>query len=521
MCRLCDIALALSLALVGAVCSHAVPEWRAQPPVADTLVLWVMDQDINTGSSLQKLMRKFSLQSGVPVKIRFVDWSSAFDDLDRTLKTEAGANSDFPDIVQLGSSWVPYFANAGLIAPLSNLVASIDTSRFYSEVMKASHIGRDTTVYSIPWFIDVRGFFVNERLWLELGLHDSEIDNYPKFFGVLQAVARAKVVNGENGLVVPFQFGVKDDWTGYQQVSPFLWNFGGDFIAETDSGYRSALADSLTLEGLRHYLQLLRDQEVSPYNLRENSSQSAIRFVRAEQLMIFGTSELIRKMDFESDLGGLMGSPLAKDGLITVVPPQGPSGSFTFVGGSHLAIPKNASPSKRRHAQELFLFMLRADNIDYYSRHSGFIPSDRSLVRIWMQDPRYSVLIDGLETRGRSNQNIPEWSEIEMMVNTMVNSIGANILEDGADVEEVTSRLVFETHEKMNRVLGYTDTTDRDVLRERIHLSLTQPVEIVRYEKEIGSLKKSEFSLRVIVVILLGFIGCILLLVAIFHYRKH
>ena len=520
--RICGIALFLSLALGGVMQAHAIPELRAMPTPPDTLVLWVMDQDINAGSALQKLMKKYTRQSGVPVKIRFVDWGAAFDELNKTLVKDAGEGTDYPDVLQLGSSWVPYFANAGMIKPVTELLDAVDTSRFYPEAMKAAHIGRDTLVYSVPWFLDVRGFFANERIWLELGLHDSEIESYPQFYGVLRAISDAKIVNGLGVEVAPFEFGVKDDWTGYQQMSPFLWNFGGDFVAEVDSGYRSSLADSATLVGLRHYLKLLQDQELSPYNLKENSAQSADRFVRAEQLMIFGTSELIRKIEFATDLGGLMDSPLAKDGIITVSGPTGPAGNFSFVGGSHLTLPKNSNPIKRHYAQDLFLFMLRADNIDFYSRQCGFIPPDKSLIRIWMQDSRYNHLIDELENHGRSSQNIPEWSDVEMVVNRMVSAIAAALLKNDSDVDEETARLVFETHQKIDRILGYTSSENATAVMDRIREALKQPVDEAKYEKGFGSVKKPYgFSLRVVVVISLGAVAVVLLLVfSIRRFRK-
>ena len=509
-----------SLALCGT--AQAVPELRAMPTPPDTLVLWVMDQDINAGTALQKLMKKYTRQSGVPVKIRFLDWGSAFAELNKTLVNEAGEANDYPDVLQLGSTWVPYFAKAGMITPVTEMLDAVDTSRFYPEAMKSAHIGRDTLVYAIPWFLDVRGFFANERIWLELGLHDSEIETYPKFYGVLRAISEAKVVNRQGVEVAPFEFGVKDDWTGFQQMSPFLWNFGGDFVVETENGYRSALADSLTLVGLRHYLKLLRDLEISPNNLKENSAQSADRFVRAEQLMIFGTSELIRKIEFDNDIGGLMDSPLAKDGIITITGPKGPFGNFSFVGGSHLTLPKNANPIKRNRAYDLFLFMLRADNIDYYSRQCGFIPPDRGLIRIWMQDPRYNHLIEGLENHGRSTQNIPEWSEIEMSVNGMVSAIAASLLKNAPGVNDEIDRFVLETHQKINNILGYKDAEDATAVKERIRASLSLLVDEHKYAKGLGVVKEeSEWSIRLIVVISLGVLAVAMMLIYAFRIRKH
>lgn len=501
------------------VLSLAVPELHAGPAKMDTLSLWVMDQGINTGSSLQKLTRKFTLQTGVPVKIRFLDWGSAFDVLTHALSASAEEGAG-PDVLQLGSSWVPYFAKQGLISPITDLIDRADTSRFYEESMKSAYVGRGNTLYSLPWFLDVRCFFVNEKAWLELGLHDGDIETFPKFFGVLRAVAEANVQNEAGNQVVPFEYGVKGDWTGYQQMAPILWNFGGDFVAEENGSYRSALVDSLTLVGLRHYFKFLRDVDVSPYNLHENSSGAADRFIRSEQLIIYGTSELIRKIEFDNASGGLMESPIAKDGLITVSAPKGPAGAFTFVGGSHLALAQNNALAKKDLAREFFLFMLRADNIDFYSRHSGFIPSDRSLIRIWMQDSRYSQLVNDLERAGRSCPNIPEWSEIETLVNAMVNKVGESLTRENSDINETIAGLVYDTHVNMNKVLGREDKMDRGLQIARIKKILMQPVEEELYMGKIGIEEKSNVSMRLVVVLALGLVAIVLLLVYIIRVRK-
>lgn len=518
MPRLCKIAALVALLLLP-VTTLAVPELRAGPVQADTLSLWVMDQGINTGSSLQKLTRKFTQQTGVAVRIRFLDWGSAFAELNRALSDSAGAG-DVPDVLQLGSSWVPYFAKQGMISPIEDIVDQVDTSRFYEEAMKAAHIGHGDTLYSLPWFLDVRGLFVNEKTWLGLGLHDGDVETYPKLFGMMRAVAEAGLKSLAGNTIVPFEYGVKDDWTGYQQMAPILWSFGGDFVAETGTGFRSALTDSLTLVGLRHYFKFLRDVDVSPYNLKENSGEAADRFIRSEQLMIFGTSELIRKIEFENELGGLKGSPIAKDGLITVAAPKGPAGRFTFVGGSHLALSRNSEDSRKGLAKDLFLFMLRADNIDNYSRHSGFIPADRGLIRLWKQDSRYNHLIDGLESNGRSCPNIPEWSEIETLVNGMVNEMGRSLARGEADINAVVAGLVQNTHEKMNRLLGYKDTEGREAAIARIQKILMQPVDEEPYVGKIGISQGSEVSPRLVVALVMAVLGVGLLLVYIVRVRK-
>jgi multiple sugar transport system substrate-binding protein len=139
-----------------------------------------------------------------------------------------------------------------------------------------------------------------------------------------------------------------------------------------------------------------------------------------------------------------------------------------------------------------------------------------------MQDSRYNHLIEGLENHGRSSQNIPEWSEIEMAVNGMVSSIAASLLKNGSNANEETVRFVFETHQKINSILGYKSPEEAAAVKERIRTLLSQPVEESKYEKGLGDVtEESKISLRVIVVISLGAIAIALLLIYVLRVRKH
>lgn len=461
--------------------SRGAGELKANAQKRDTLLLWAMDSGVNSGSALQKIARRFSHRAGIAVKVRFLDWGTAFEQLSRTLSLDSAAavkaGLEIPDVIQLGSSWVPYFAKQGLVSPLSrDLLEQLDSTRFLPAAMKVSHVGEDTMTYSLPWFLDVRGLFANKRLWDDLSISTDEISTFPKFYGFLRAFASRKTKNSAGQLVSPFEYAALNDWTAHQQMAPILWSFGGDIVRKCGNGYCSGLADSSTLVGLAHYLKFLSDGEIAPYSLRENSTQSADRFVRSEQLMIYGTTELIRKMDFGGELGGLKGSLIGDDGITLLPFPKGPAGNFTFVGGSHLALPINGFGHKRKAALDLYMYLLRADNVDTYSRQVGFIPADKSLISIWSQDSRYNLLIENLDATGRSFLNIPEWSQVEMEIKTMVNSMVRLFANNTPDGPELMMNLVLTAHLNINKILGYTSTESSDEVLHRITTLLGAPV---------------------------------------------
>lgn len=447
------IACLLSLVLGFAVASAAAEKTVSAVP--DTLSIWVMDNGLGSKIAMNRLVKKFYRETKIPVKVTSLTWSEAFMKITRTF---ADSNELAPDVIQLGSTWVPHFAAEGFIRPIDFLMAKIDSARFLGEGLRSSHIAGQPEIYSVPWFIDVRGFFVNERLWQNLGFDDSDIETYPQFIGVLKTIAKADMKNDNDTKITPFAFPGKDDWAGQQCMAPLVWSHGGDFVVPSGKGYRSSLLDSNTLVGLALYAEIMGDAQMAPYSLSENSGENARGFVRSERVLLYGTSELIKQLDYPESAGGLADFSIAKDGIKVMNIVAGPSGKFSFMGGSHLALGKKKDRSKNALAEQFLVYMLRADNVDAYSRQVGFLPADRSILHIWNRDSRYSKLVAGLEYC-RSFPNIPKWGEVEYVLIRLSNDMGS-LLAKTKNIEqrsEQLAKLVYNANEKINAVLNHSE----------------------------------------------------------------
>lgn len=455
------------LALVLVAVALSVPA-MAEPTIgrpvgSDTLDLWVMDNGLGSQKSLHKIIKKFQRETGTPVRLRVLNWGEAFAEISRALD---GAEGTAPDLLQLGSTWVPHFASTGKIRVLDSMLAQMDSSRFYAQAYRAGSVVDKPGIYAFPWFLDVRAMFVNEWLWHSLGIQESDIEDFPKFLGALREINRGGLKNAEMKPVVAFSLPGKDDWTGQQMMAPFIWNQGGDFIVKDGAGYRSALLDTNTLKGISIYARILGDSELAPFALQDNSERSAARFVNSEQLIHYSTSELIRQLEYPASAGGLRSSAIADDGIMIVPFPAGPQGRATFVGGSHLTLPSNADSSKFNLAQSLLAYLLRVDNLDAFCRSVGFPPSDRGLMRIWMQDRRYQQLIDDLD-HGRSFPNIPEWGAIEHLLIGFFNDMGKLFASetDGAARARGAAGLLLDVDRQIDSVLGNAPKKDDAALR--------------------------------------------------------
>jgi len=456
--------LATSYARLVLCASLVLGVFATEAAASDTLSIWVMDNGLGSKNAMKRLVKKFYRETGIPVKLTSLNWGEAFRKITFTF---ADSNDVAPDVIQLGSTWVPHFAAAGTIRPIDNMISIIDTARFLGEGLRSTHISGKPETYAVPWFIDVRGFFVNERIWRELGLEDSDFESYAHVLGVLKTIASSDLTTEVGVKVTPFTLPGKDDWAGQQCMAPFVWSHGGDFVVPAGKGYRSALLDSNTLVGLALYANIMGDAQMAPHSLYENSSDNAEGFVRSERVIHYGTSELIKQLEYPEEVGGLANSAIAKDGIKVLELPAGPHGKFSFMGGSHLALGNKKDTSKYALAEQLLAYMLRADNIDAFSRQVGFLPADRSILHIWNRDSRYSKLVAELE-HSRSFPNIPEWGEVEKILINLSNGMGALFknTKHRKKRSAALAQMVYEANAKINEILNYPDSLNGS---ERMH----------------------------------------------------
>lgn len=497
--------------LLAASVTQAGTDAAKAAGASDTVSLWVMDNGLGSQRALARLIRKFQRETSIPVQVRFLNWGEAFGEITAALDSGRG-----PDVLQLGSTWVPYFAVSGKIAPLVPLLNKIDSTRFFKESFKSSHVALDSNVYSFPWFVDVRALYVNENMWKDLALKEGEVDTYVEFVGALRALSRMQRDSATK--VAPFALPGNGDWTGPQHMAPFIWSYGGDFLVLDSSGYRSALLDSTTLAGLNYFLKIFGDRELSPYGLNENSVESTNRFIRSEQLFMYGTSEIIKQMEISNEEGGLKESPITADGIAIVNPLEGPAGKVGFVGGSHLTL----SPNHKAAGEALLQFLLRADNMDAYTRQVGFLPADESIVNIWRKDSRYSQLIETMKT-GKSFPNIPEWVAVEETLIELSNSLGALY----RDVPPSPSRnrqvaeLLWNAHQRIELAVGHRSTLEKGKTLpyiERVLFSVTEekiPETLEQFVAEVSENPMWRVTALIAVIIAV----CLMLLVLKYYWK--
>ena len=418
---------------------------------ADTLTVWIMPNGASPQESLEQRLESFTAKTHIPAKVQVLDWGEAWNRISNMLET----GEDAPDVFQLGTTWVPYFAAKGKLKNLNAYLHKIDPERFVPTCWGTAHIDADTNIYSIPWFIDMRPVLGNKRIMKQYGITPEQISTYEGFTEAVRKVNQGKEILEDGAKVRGYAFPGKSDWNIPHNFAPWIWSNGGDFIAKDKNGkWHADILSEQTLEGIAKYLKFIIDTLVTTETLQANTAQIVQQFNNGELAFIINTAEVAMQTRFHGSRGGLQNSRIGEDSVAVLPVPKGKAGSVSFLGGSNLAIPAS---NNRKEAVDLLLYLTADSSLDAYTRQIGFPPTSRKVLETWNDDELYTNLVNQLET-GKTYPSIPEWGEIEQILVSMFSSVWEQLEIPALYSEEKLYQTFKDNSDAIDSRLGYTPT---------------------------------------------------------------
>ncbi len=143
------------------------------------ITFWAMGAE---GEYVNRLIPDFEKEfPDIKVKVQQVPWTAAQEKL-----ITAYASNNFPDVCQLGNTWLAQFAALKGIEPLEELVASsgeISDSNYFEGIWNTNII--DSKLYGIPWYVDTRLLFYRKDIFKKAGF-----DNPPRSWNELLEISR-------------------------------------------------------------------------------------------------------------------------------------------------------------------------------------------------------------------------------------------------------------------------------------------------------------------------------------------
>jgi multiple sugar transport system substrate-binding protein len=123
----------------------------------------------------------------IPVEVSELSWS------DGKTKLMIGFNSEtVPDVIELGSDWVPQFSSSGVLENMSSVPGL--APRFTNAPPYSLAPGDwNGNHFAVPWLIDTRIMFVNDSLIAAAGLpkSDSVLATWESMYAAAAAVEKS------------------------------------------------------------------------------------------------------------------------------------------------------------------------------------------------------------------------------------------------------------------------------------------------------------------------------------------
>jgi N,N'-diacetylchitobiose transport system substrate-binding protein len=394
-----------SVALVASACSSSSNSGSGSGSGSGTSVLstsgagktinvWIMnDAEKGWPAVVTQAVSRFEKATGAKVKINWTDWSGYTTKIQAAIQA-GGANE--PDVVEIGDTDTASFIANQELYNLTSGKSQFDNSSTWLKALTDSSSSADgSKLYAIPYYAGDRVAIYRTDLFSKAGL------SVPATLSDLEADAATLKSKAGDASLVPYYIPGKD-W--YVALS-FVFGAGGGIASDTGGKWTGTLESAASEQGLATWAKLEAASSTAGQT-KDETDQDAV-MAQGHTGLIFGAGWEAGSVTAAT--GG--GNPaLAKD-IATFAIPGATAGTVTptFLGGSDLAVPANASNAA-----------LGAEFIKYYTDTT----SETMLAKYAM--PNNTTLMPTFEAGSAGNKvagqaaadswfvpNTPAWTNVE------------------------------------------------------------------------------------------------------------
>ena len=378
----------------------------------DTLQVWIMEgTNPDASEFFDSVNEAYTEQTGIEAQVEFVPWADAQDKI-----TTAIAGGTMPDVVELGTTFTPEFADAGALHDLSGYID--DPSRFHQQMYEMGVI--DDAAYGVPWYASIRSIIYRKDIFEEHG-HE-EPANWEELRETAMDLAEAE----EDMIAFP----VPGD--AQYSVMPWVWGGGGELATqESDGTWTSTLDSPEGRAGIEFFTDLSLKDDLSTtgaVNWNEIDVMEQLSDERAI-MAISNSSNPKAIIENNPDLEGRLG--------VFVLPGQEDGYTESFAGGSLLSVFEGTGNEEAGwHYVDL---LTSGEFFERWGEESGFFPAGVAEIEEYAnsEDPLVRPFATQLLEAGKSTPAVPAWSQVE--AEGVVVKMQQDILNGDATVEEATA----------------------------------------------------------------------------------
>ena len=312
----CAAAVALSVTACGGVSGSSAAPSQTGPK---TLTVWLMDGDLSTAATAA-INSAFEKATGAKVKVEIQEW----DNINTKIST-ALAQSDPPDVIEIGNTDVPLFAATGALSDITGSRAELSAGQTWLPGL-VGPATVDGKLYAAPLFAGNRAVIYNKDIWSAAGI-TAPPTSFAQFTADLDRIRAGHHPAGFSAFNFPGEY-----WYGALQ---FVWDAGGQLATESNGKWSGALESPAAQAGLTAWKNFQNTYSApASRNVDTKSPDQAALFAGGKTATILDTSiNTVLKDD-----------PALKGHIGTFPFPSATPGRNqpVFLGGSDLGIAANS-----------------------------------------------------------------------------------------------------------------------------------------------------------------------------------
>ncbi|MGW5464311.1 extracellular solute-binding protein [Streptomyces sp. NPDC003996] len=351
-----------------------------------TVTVWLMKD-----SASKEFLRRFTedferTHKDLRLDIRIQEWTGIVDKVRAALKDDSG---DGPDVIEVGNTQVPLYADGGKLADLT-----LESMRDWGKdkwLPGLAQPGKDSNAqYGIPWYAANRVVIYRKDLFEAAG-----ITRPPKTREEWLADTERLNSGGNQGIYLAGQ-----DW---YTLSGFVWDEGGDLARQKDYRWEGALDTPAALRGMDFYRRL-QALGRGPADADEEHPPQAGVFAGgkvAQLIAVPGLAQSIVRQnpDLKDELGffPVPGKTAVRPGAV-------------FTGGSDLVVP--AGTEDQFAASAVVGALVGAKWDTELARTMNYVPNKTTLAGAVAGEEGVAAMAAGA-AQGRATPSTPQWADVE------------------------------------------------------------------------------------------------------------
>lgn len=380
-----------------------------------TLTVWIMEgTNPDAKPFFDEVATEFKKKTGATVKVEYQQWASAQKKFTTAIE---GGPSQVPDVAEVGTTWIPQFAETGGLVDVSDKVRKAGLSDDLVEGL-ADAGTLDGKQYGMPWYAGVRSLVYRKDIFAKHHLKP------PTNWKELRETAKV-LKEKEPGMTA---FPVPG--SAEMVAAPFIWGAGGELAKEQGGKWKSTINSPESVRGIKFYTDLAKKDGVSP--------AKATTWTEKEVATDFQKGKVAMAISGNWTPKAFVQAAPELDGKLAAAPIPGEKGglSRSFLGGSYLSTFKGDNQDL---AWQYVQMVTTGKFATKWAEQTNYFPGQNSLLKTFQEkkDPLVAPFARQMTEAGATVPKTPAYGKIQasQVVPKMVQSIltGKQSVQEAAD----------------------------------------------------------------------------------------